>query len=325
MSEPLVKVEGLKKHFAVGRRIFKRTGNLLKAVDGINFEICKGETFALIGESGCGKTTTANLVLGLLTPTAGSIRYEGRDINKLRAAEFKEYRRSVQAIFQDPRGSLDPKMRVRDLLAEPLIVNNILPRGAAHGTVEEKVEAAIRRVGLPAESPTRYPHEFSGGQCQRIALARALMLNPKLVVLDEPVSALDVSISAQIMNLLQDLQEEFEMAYLLIAHNIATTRHMSNHVGIMYLGKILEMAPVEELFNHPFHPYTQALISASLPDHPDMQKEEIELPDEVPNPLTPPIGCHFHPRCHHVMPICREVEPEFKDITKGHKVACYLI
>ena len=325
MSELLLEAERLTKHFDVARRVLGGTGGLLRAVDGIDVEICGGETFALIGESGCGKSTTARLVLGLLRPTAGSIKFEGKDIDSLRGAEYREYRRSVQAIFQDPRGSLDSRMRLKDLLIEPLIANHIIPRGAPRGAAKEKAEAALIRVGLPAESLTRYHHEFSGGQCQRIALARALMLDPKLVVLDEPVSALDVSIRAHVMNLLGDLQEQRGFAYLLIAHNIATTRHMSHRIGIMYVGKIVEKAPVEELFTHTLHPYTQALISAALPDHPDMQKEEIVLPGEVPSPVNPPAGCRFHPRCLHATAICREVEPELKDIGCGHSVACHLI
>jgi oligopeptide/dipeptide ABC transporter ATP-binding protein len=321
MSDPLLTVEGLKKYFPLTRGIlFARTVGWVKAVDDISFAIHPGETFSLVGESGCGKTTTAFLTLQLYTPTSGSIRLDGVDINDFRGHERATYRKSVQAMFQDPYSSLSPRLLVRDIIAEPLVVNTSMTKGQ----VNDRVKEVVSQVGLPSESPRLYPHEFSGGQRQRIALARALALKPKLIVLDEPVSGLDVSIKAQVMNLLKDLQQNLGVAYLLIAHNLANVRYMSHWVGVMYLGKIVESASGEELFTHPLHPYTQALLSAALPSHPSVHREEITLSGEVPSPVNVPEGCRFHPRCFRAMKICLEDEPSLRAVNSQHYACCHL-
>ena len=322
MGEILLEAKNLTKHFPVTKGlIFSKQIGAVKAVDGINFDIARGETFGLVGESGCGKTTTSRLILLLEKITSGTIFFDGKDIQKLTGAELKKYRGSVQAVFQDPYSSLSPRMRVRDTIAEPIVVNYTLSREATM----EKVVRALEVVGLGRDQAERYPHEFSGGQRQRIAVARALALNPSLIILDEPVSALDVSIRAQIMNLLRDIQEKFRLTYLLIAHHLAVVKHMSNRIGVMYLGKLVENAESEELYRSPLHPYTQALYSAALPSHPDDQRQEIILPGEVPSPINPPPGCRFHPRCPQAKPVCSEEEPGLRDVGGGHKVACNLV
>jgi oligopeptide/dipeptide ABC transporter ATP-binding protein len=322
MEEQLIlRVKHLKKHFAVtkGLLVMKVIG-WVKAVDGISFSIREGQTLALVGESGCGKTTTAKLILRLETPTEGQVLVDGKDVHRLQGNDLKDYRTTVQAVFQDPWSSLCPRMRVREIVAEPLVINRTLSRPEVNARVEEMLAA----VGLRAQQANFYPHEFSGGQRQRIAVASALISDPKLIVLDEPVSALDVSIRAQIMNLLVDLQQQFHVSYLLIAHHLATTRYMAHEVAVMYLGKIVEKAETEELYKNPLHPYTKALFSAALPSHPDINHEEIILSGEVPSPINPPSGCHFHPRCPFAMPQCVEVEPEEKEIAPNHMVACHL-
>jgi oligopeptide/dipeptide ABC transporter ATP-binding protein len=320
-TKPIIRAQRLKKHFPVtkGLLVMKVIGQV-KAVDDISFSIRQGETLALVGESGCGKTTTAKLILRLEHPTAGQVFIDGKDIHALKGNELKEYRTMVQAVFQDPWSSLSPRMRVRDIVAEPLVINRKMSRAE----VKERVEEILASVGLRPEQANLYPHEFSGGQRQRIAVASALVSNPKLIILDEPVSALDVSIRAQIMNLLVDLQKQYNVSYLLIAHHLATTRYMAHEVGVMYLGKIVERADTEELFKNPLHPYTKALFSAALPAHPDVVREEIILPGEVPSPINPPSGCRFHPRCPFAMPQCAEIEPEAKEIAPNHLVACHL-
>ena len=320
-ADLILRAEGLTRHFPVTEGLlWMKVVGWVKAVDGISFSIPQGETLAIVGESGCGKTTTAKLILRLEHPTAGHVWVDGKDVHTLRGDELREYRTTVQAVFQDPWSSLSPRMRVRDIVAEPLVVN----RRVSSQEVKDRVAEILGRVGLRPQQADLYPHEFSGGQRQRVAVASALVSNPKLIILDEPVSALDVSIRAQIMNLLADLQRQFGVSYLLIAHHLATTRYMAHEVAVMYLGKIVERARTRELFDNPMHPYTKALFSAALPAHPDTVREEIILPGEVPSPINPPSGCRFHPRCPFAMARCAEVEPVERMTATGHLVACHL-
>jgi oligopeptide transport system ATP-binding protein len=289
------------------------------AVDGVSFEIGAGETMGLVGESGCGKSTTGRCILRLIEPTSGEVWFDGKNITALSGGALRALCRDMQIIFQDPFASLNPRMRVDSIIAEPLVTHERLD----HATVAARVAQLLDVVGLPARSKDLFPHEFSGGQRQRIAIARALALSPRLVVLDEPVSALDVSIRAQILNLLRDLQKELGLAYLFIAHDLAAVAHMSHVIAVMYLGRIVEMGESARVATAPKHPYTQALFAAALPAHPDEQREEIVLPGEVPSPLNPPPGCHFHPRCPKVMARCSREDPRLKR-SHGREIACHL-
>src|SRR5512132_4149572 len=320
-AEPILRAQRLVKHFPVTQgMLWSTVVGWVKAVDGISFSIQPGQTLAIVGESGGGKTTTAKLILCLEEPTSGELFVDGKDVHVLNGDALKEYRTMVQAVFQDPWSSLSPRMRVQQIVAEPLVVN----RQVSSEEVKERVAEILAAVGLRPQQAELYPHEFSGGQRQRIAVASALVSNPKLIILDEPVSALDVSIRAQIMNLLVDLQKQYQVSYLLIAHHLATTRYMAHEVAVMYLGKIVEKAKTEELFKNPAHPYAKALFSAALPAHPDITQEEIILAGEVPSPINPPSGCRFHPRCPFVMSQCSDVEPEEREIAADHLVACHL-
>ncbi len=318
--EKLLEVKNLKKYFPVENGIFGRSKQYVKAVDDVTFDIYKSETFGLVGESGCGKSTTGMMIVNLLRPTSGQIIFEGHDITKLNKKEQRRFHKNIQIIFQDPYASLDPRMTIGDIIAEPIKINNI----AKGAEVEKRVQKLLDYVGLASYHRNRYPHEFSGGQRQRVGIARALAVNPKLIVCDEPVSALDVSIQAQVLNLLHDLQKEFNLTYLFIAHGLNVVKHMSRRVGVMYLGKLVEIADAQILYSHPEHPYTKALLSAIPVPDPTKKRERILLNGDVPSPLNPPEGCRFHTRCKYCMDICKSKEPELKMAGENHRVACHL-
>ena len=320
MTDKLLEVKDLKKYYPVTAGLFLRHVADVKAVDGVSFEVTGGETLGLVGESGCGKSTLARTLLLLEKPTSGSILYQGRDIARIKGDELKRLRKEAQMVFQDPQSSLDPRMTIGDSIDEALLI---------HGSDDDnarikKVEGLLMTVGLEAGHASRYPHELSGGQKQRVGIARALAVSPKLIVADEPVSALDVSVQAQILNLLIDLQAELKIAYLFIAHDLAVIRHVSHRIAVMYLGKIVEVADKKELFSRPLHPYTEALLSAIPVPDPKAERKVIMLKGDVPSPVSPPSGCRFHTRCQYVMDICRVEEPQLRVREGAHPAACHL-
>jgi len=318
----LLEVNNLKKYFPVKAGVFRKTVGHVKAVDDVSFYIKEGETLGLVGESGCGKSTTGATILRLLEATSGEVKFEGKDILALNKRQMREIRKEMQIIFQDPYASLNPRMTVADIVGEPLKIHKL-----AHSKKErdKKVEELLDSVGLTPEQMNRYPHEFSGGQRQRIGVARALAVDPKLIIADEPVSALDVSIQAQVINILQDLQNEFGLTYLFIAHDLSVVKHISDRVAVMYLGKIVELTDKHSLYDNPLHPYTQSLLSAIPEPKPERKKERIILEGDVPSPVNPPSGCSFHPRCPKAMDICSKDEPIFKDYGDGHFASCHLL
>ena len=317
----LLTLKNVKKHFPITKGVLmRRRIGTVKAVDGVSLGISQGQTYGLVGESGCGKTTTGKLILLVEKPSEGEILFQGVDILHSSREQLRQYRASVSVVFQDPWSSFNPRVRVQSIIAEPLMTHKRL----SNMELKAEVKKLLEEVGLHPSQAEFYPHEFSGGQRQRIAIARAIALRPKLIVLDEPVSALDVSIRAQVMNLLKVIQKEYGIAYLLIAHNLATVRYMSHRVGVMYLGELVEEADSHELFTDPLHPYTKALISASLPARPDVQREEVVISGELPSPLNLPSGCAFHPRCPLAFDRCSEVVPKLRDVRLGRKVACHL-
>ncbi|EEG77276.1 ABC transporter ATP-binding protein [Dethiobacter alkaliphilus] len=319
-AEPILQVEGLKKYFPIKTGVFSRVSSYVRAVDDINLDIYPGEVFALVGESGCGKSTTGHTIMRMTNPTAGRILYEGKDIAAMKGKELHQLRKKVQLVFQDPYSSLNPRMTVGQSIGEALEAHGVTKRNERR----EKVEAVLEMCGLATYHYRRYPHEFSGGQRQRIVIARALVLEPRFVVADEPVSALDVSIQSQIINLLKELQSKMGLTYLFISHDLSVVKHMADRVGVMYLGSMVEVAPKTELYNNAQHPYTQALLSAVPEWDLSKEKKRIILKGDVPSPSNPPEGCRFHTRCPFKMDICVEERPELKEVSPGHKAACHL-
>ncbi|WP_368653224.1 ABC transporter ATP-binding protein [Ornithinibacillus sp. 4-3] len=317
--ELLIKVRDLKKHFELSKGLIKKEVSKIRAVDGINFDVFEGETLGIVGESGCGKSTTGQLILGLLDATEGHIYFDDKDLAGLSQEELRKARRDLQVIFQDPYSSLNPRMTVEQIIGEPLVVHKL----ASGKELRKQVLELMSLVGLQEHQLKRYPHEFSGGQRQRIGIARALALKPKVIICDEAVSALDVSIQAQILNLLKKLQRELDLTYIFIAHGLPVVRHISNRIGVMYLGRLVELAERDEIFERPLHPYTQALLeSVPIPD-PKFRKEKQLIKGEIPNPSNPPSGCHFHPRCPFADEVCKQEKPEYRELLPNHYVACH--
>jgi peptide/nickel transport system ATP-binding protein/oligopeptide transport system ATP-binding protein len=321
MTPPLLEVRNLKKHYALATSPFARATGTVFAVDGVSFSIARGETLGLVGESGCGKTTVGRSVLRLVEPTAGEVVFEGTDITKLGARDMRAYRSRMQIVFQDPYSSLDPRMTAGRIVAEPLVVQGTLKSSE----IDERVAWLFAKVGLLPERRRDYPHNFSGGQRQRIGIARALALNPSFIVGDEPVSALDVSVQAQVVNLMMDLQDELGLSYLFIAHDLAVVSHISHRIAVMYLGRIVEMAASEDVIREPLHPYTQALLAAVPPPDPTIKTGERPIAGDIPSPAHPPAGCHFHTRCPHVMTRCRNETPVLHEVSPGRLAACHLL
>jgi len=319
---PFIEVDSLVKHFPIRKGFFSSSeAGTVRAVDGISFTVARGETLGLVGESGCGKSTTGRLMLRLIDPTSGALRYDGTDLAQISPKQMRERRRELQIIFQDPYSSLNPRMTVESIITEPLVIHGIGNAASRRARAHELLDI----VGLARSYANRYPHEFSGGQRQRIGIARALALRPQFVVCDEPVSALDVSIQAQVINLMQDLQKEFGLTYLFISHNLAVIRHIADRVAVMYLGKIVELTDKHSLYTEPKHPYTQALLSAIPIANPDRQRQRVVLTGDVPSPINPPAGCRFHTRCPYAEARCKTMEPPLIDVGGGHRVACHLV
>lgn len=321
-NDVLLEIKDLKKHFISRHGIMGQHTTTVQAVDGVSFKILRGETLGLVGESGCGKSTTGRTIIRLYDVTSGQVIFNGVDISKIKQREMRQYRKNIQMIFQDPYASLNSRMTVGDIIGEPLDIHHI-----AKGEERQKIIwNLLERVGLNKEHANRYPHEFSGGQRQRIGIARALAVNPDFIICDEPISALDVSIQAQVVNMLQDLQNELGLTYLFIAHDLSMVKHISDRIGVMYLGKLVELAGSDELYDNPIHPYTQALLSAIPVPDPDVTKQgkRIVLEGDVPSPINPPSGCRFRTRCSYAMDVCKEVEPEFLEISPNHFSACHL-
>jgi oligopeptide/dipeptide ABC transporter ATP-binding protein len=319
-AAPVLEVQDLKKHFVIQKGVLRRSAGHVFAVDGVSFSIARGETLGLVGESGCGKSTVGRAVLRLIEPTDGSIKLDGQDITHISKAELRPYRRQMQIIFQDPFSSLDPRMSAGDIVGEPLRVHRIA-RGKSRTA---RVAELFERVGLRKAQMSNYPHQFSGGQRQRIGIARALALSPKLIIADEPVSSLDVSIQAQVLNLLMDLQRELGLAYLFISHNLAVVEHISHRIAVMYLGRIVEYTDKKSLFTTPLHPYTELLLSAVPVPDPSIKRKKRVLQGDVPSPVNPPAGCHFHTRCPYAVDRCKVETPALREIRPGHRAACHL-
>jgi oligopeptide/dipeptide ABC transporter ATP-binding protein len=320
MNRPLLEVKGLKKYFPIKKGFFNRTNGYVRAVDGVNFQVSSGETLGIVGESGCGKSTTGRSILRLIEPTEGEVFFEGRDLTKLSKEEMRRMRKDVQIIFQDPYASLNPRKTIRQILLEPLNVHEIGTKGERIQTIEEIIEI----VGLKKEHLDRYPHDFSGGQRQRIGIARALVVKPKFIIADEAVSALDVSIQSQILNLLKDLKKEFNLTLIFISHDLSVIKHICDRVAVMYLGKVVEIADKQKLFQNPCHPYTKALLSALPIANPRAKRERIILKGDLPSPANPPSGCPFHPRCEYANDICKSTVPSLIEINSGQQVSCHL-